>query len=97
MSKADWRGFRKYQKKKDKGLIIEKPCNVGDPVWYIEDGRIVPSTVEVMMITQSREMAEANKELAGAGFCVLFEEVGTKLFLNIEEAETALEGAGTDG
>ncbi len=91
MSKADWRGFRKYQKKKEKGLIIEKPCNVGDPVWYIEDGKIVPSIVDVIMTTQSRLMAEPMEEVAGAGFCVTFDEVGIKLFLSIEEAEAKLE------
>ena len=97
MSKADWRGFRKYQKKKEKGLIIEKPCNIGDPVWYIEDGRIVPSVVEVMMWTHHREMSEPMFEISGLGFCVLAEEVGTKLFVSVEEAEAALEGGGTDG
>ena len=90
MSKADWRGFRKYQKKKEKGLIIEKPCNVGDPVWYIEDGRIVPSVVELIEYTQSRIMAEPHCGIVGPGFDVLFSEVGTKLFLSIEAAEAAL-------
>lgn len=90
MSK-DFRSLRRYERKKAQGLIIEKPCNVNDPVWIIEDGRIVPSIVTTIAINQSREMAEPLCEIAGPGFCVTFEEVGKTLFTKIEDAEMALE------
>lgn len=96
MSKADWRGFRKYQKKKEKGLIIEKPCNVGDPVWYIQGGKIVPSKVEAITYYHSSLMPEPKAEIIGFEFEASFEEVGTKIFLSIEEAEASLERGGVN-
>lgn len=86
MSRADWRRLRRFERKKEKGLIIEKPCNVGDPVWYIEDDRIVPSKVDVMMWTQSTIMDTPLFEIAGEGFSVLDEDFGRRVFLSEEKA-----------
>lgn len=90
MSKADWKGLRRYQRKVEKGLIWEKPCNVGAPVWVVEDGRIVPSTVELISIVQHRDMISPFCEIAGDGFRAEFEEIGEKVFLSLEEAEKAV-------
>ena len=71
------------------GRLVVLPCNVGDTVWFVYEGKIHEMRVQGISVTQSRYII-----LEFGGYPVVNiwgDEVGKSVFLTKEEADEALE------
>lgn len=79
---------------KDKSLIVELPCRIGDTVFIISRGDIINLTVNNISYSSYRRFLICkNEEHFGYGTVTLDmdNEFGAKWYLNREEAEMSLE------
>lgn len=85
---------------KDKSLIVELPCKVGDTVWIIFEKEEAPTSFEVLNVITSRDritLTFTNKSCFTIwnGYCEDY--FGKSIFLSREEAKKALRECGNDG
>ena len=70
--------------------VIASPCKVGQQLWFVKNGKVKCSTVD-RLVYEELLTDDIFTRIEGYGFSVLFEDVGTIVFLTREEAEKALE------
>lgn len=87
---ADWlEKLQIYQQARDKGLLIQIPCKVGDVVYVLIDGSVKEEIVKMVFFDNDGKFFHTLGDFCGGVY--RFSDVGKRVFLTREEAETTLD------
>ena len=72
--------------------VIVPPCELGDNLFYVKDGRVTCATVDRINFETygDKDCPDVFTQIDGYGYSVGFEDVGRLVFTTPEEAEKAL-------
>lgn len=76
-----------YEDLEEQGKLLKLPCKIGDTVWILKNGKILRNHVVQTHISQT----EQQTFFSCYGDCFGIEYIGKTVFLNPEQAETALQ------
>lgn len=86
---ADWLDeLQIYQQARDKGLLIQIPCKVGDVVYVLIDGSVKEEIVKMVFFDNDGKFFHTLGDFCGGVY--RFSDVGKRVFLSREKAVETL-------